>query len=65
MIERLKDFRWKGNIRELRNVVDRLMLMSASNVITLNDLSEFLPTSAGEIKTESKDLDVSRRNWKL
>ena len=59
VIERLKDFRWKGNIRELRNVVDRLMLMSASNVITLNDLSEFLPTSAGEIKTESKDLDVS------
>jgi two-component system nitrogen regulation response regulator NtrX len=59
VIERLKDFRWKGNIRELRNVVDRLLLMSASNVITLNDLSEFLPTAAGEIKTETKDLDVS------
>jgi two-component system, NtrC family, nitrogen regulation response regulator NtrX len=59
VVERLKDFRWKGNIRELRNVVDRLMLMSASNVITLNDLSEFLPTAAGEIKTEGKDLDVS------
>ena len=50
VVERLKDFRWKGNIRELRNVVDRLLLMSPSNVITLNDLTEFLPAAAGEIK---------------
>jgi two-component system nitrogen regulation response regulator NtrX len=58
VIERFKEFRWKGNIRELRNTVERLILMSPSNEITLQDLTEVSPTGI-EGKTEGKDLDLS------
>jgi two-component system nitrogen regulation response regulator NtrX len=58
VIERFKEFRWKGNIRELRNTVDRLILMSSSNEITLQDLAEISPAGM-ETKTEGKDLDLS------
>jgi len=36
-IEELKLFQWNGNIRELRNVVERLMILS-NNVITADDV---------------------------
>ena len=35
---RLRDWQWPGNIRELRNVVERMVLRCRSGVITRNDL---------------------------
>jgi two-component system nitrogen regulation response regulator NtrX len=37
-IEALSRYRWRGNIRELRNAIERLMIMSASDVVHVEDL---------------------------
>lgn len=35
-------YRWPGNIRELENVIERLVVLSRGDEITLNDLPDFL-----------------------
>jgi DNA-binding NtrC family response regulator len=42
-VAKLKRYRWKGNVRELRNVVQRAYVMAAGDVIT----DEWLPLNAG------------------
>src|SRR5690606_18646824 len=37
-MEALTRYRWRGNIRELRNTIERLMIMSASDVVHSDDL---------------------------
>jgi len=37
-IEALQKYRWKGNIRELRNTVERFIIMTGSDVIDVGDL---------------------------
>jgi two-component system, NtrC family, nitrogen regulation response regulator NtrX len=39
-IDQLMDYPWTGNIRELRNVVERLMILG-SNPITAEDIQKF------------------------
>ena len=39
-IDQLMDYPWTGNIRELKNVVERLMILG-SNPITVNDIEQF------------------------
>ncbi len=47
-IETLQRYRWKGNIRELRNTVERLIIMTGSDTIDVADLPEIVrsPTAA-------------------
>lgn len=45
--EILKNYRWKGNIRELRNVVERIVLLESDDLITEESLS-FLSGSRDE-----------------
>ena len=37
-IQALKNYSWPGNIRELRNVIERAVLLSDQKTITINDL---------------------------
>jgi two-component system nitrogen regulation response regulator NtrX len=37
-MKRLTEYNWKGNIRELRNVVERMIILSAGDVIQENEL---------------------------
>ncbi len=37
-LEALQRYRWKGNIRELRNTVERMMIMTSADIIDLADL---------------------------
>src|ERR1041384_4907463 len=39
-MDALQRYRWKGNIRELRNTVERLIIMTAGDTIELSDLPE-------------------------
>jgi two-component system, NtrC family, nitrogen regulation response regulator NtrX len=40
-LEALKDYNWSGNIRELRNVIERLVIMSSTD-ITEQDVKKYL-----------------------
>src|ERR1700704_5874369 len=37
-LEAMQRYRWKGNIRELRNTIERLMIMSPGDVVRVEDL---------------------------
>ncbi|MEP7310077.1 MAG: sigma-54 dependent transcriptional regulator [Acidobacteriota bacterium] len=54
-LDALQRYRWKGNIRELRNTVERLMIMSAGETIDVADLPESvrMPQSAGPAWSKS------------
>ncbi len=47
-IEAMKAYRWPGNIRELENVVERMVLFASSNTVTLDELPEALHRSDRE-----------------
>ena len=42
----LQRYRWKGNIRELRNTVERLIIMTGGDAIDIADLPEMMRSSA-------------------
>jgi two-component system NtrC family response regulator len=44
--KRLTAYRWPGNVRQIENVLERLLVLSPSNVITEVDLPEELPQAA-------------------
>jgi DNA-binding NtrC family response regulator len=39
-LKKLKDYEWPGNIRELENMIERIAILTNSEVITLSDLPE-------------------------
>src|SRR5712671_655384 len=45
-LEALSRYRWKGNIRELRNTVERLNIMTSGDVIDVADLPESVRSPA-------------------
>ena len=40
-LNRLKEFEWSGNVRELRNTVERLLILASGNRITADDVSAY------------------------
>ncbi|MFE1243414.1 sigma-54 interaction domain-containing protein [Fictibacillus sp. NPDC058756] len=64
----LQDYHWPGNIRELRNVLERIVLLQQGSVITAKDASFYYPklrkkrtqttasSSIATIKENEKDL---------
>jgi two-component system nitrogen regulation response regulator NtrX len=46
-LDALQRYRWKGNIRELRNTVERLIIMTAGDTIDVADLPDVLRSSGG------------------
>ncbi len=53
-LEALQRYRWKGNIRELRNTVERLIIMTGADTIDVADLPDVVrsPTSGGGAATK-------------
>ena len=51
----LMDNGWPGNARELRNVIERAMVVAKGNIITESDVS--LPYAAGSANHRSKSLE--------
>src|SRR5438034_5057291 len=45
-LEALQRYRWKGNIRELRNTVERMNIMTSGDTIDLPDLPETVRSPA-------------------
>jgi two-component system nitrogen regulation response regulator NtrX len=60
-LEVLQRHRWKGNIRELRNTVERLMIMTAGDNIDVADLADILRSPVSAARTGgSTDADGPR-----
>ncbi|HZP47944.1 MAG TPA: sigma-54 dependent transcriptional regulator [Vicinamibacterales bacterium] len=62
-IEALQRYRWKGNIRELRNTVERLIIMTGGETIDVPDLPEIVrsPAAAGPAAAKPLgDADAAR-----
>jgi len=57
----LMEYNWPGNIRELKNVIERLVIMTPGNVIDKGDI----PAPIGEgLKAEEKDLLLEHSSLK-
>jgi two-component system, NtrC family, nitrogen regulation response regulator NtrX len=60
-MDAVRSYRWRGNIRELRNTIERLMIMTPADVIRPADLpaeilnSEPVPARAVSIESEGSD----------
>ncbi|OGU11978.1 MAG: sigma-54-dependent Fis family transcriptional regulator [Ignavibacteria bacterium GWB2_35_12] len=52
-IDIINNYQWKGNVRELRNVIERIILLESGDLITRESLS-FLKTSPGQAGTPIK-----------
>ncbi|MBS3945106.1 MAG: sigma-54-dependent Fis family transcriptional regulator [Melioribacter sp.] len=48
-IKALQGFSWKGNIRELRNFVERIVIMVNSNTIGEKEINSYLPASTSAV----------------
>jgi two-component system nitrogen regulation response regulator NtrX len=47
-MKRLAAYSWPGNIRELRNVLERLLIMTEGDTLDLADVEEVLPSESDE-----------------
>jgi two-component system nitrogen regulation response regulator NtrX len=62
--DRLSHYAWPGNIRELRNLVERLMIMTPTPGITVSDLPTFMRTEAASTPAPwPKSLKEARRQF--
>jgi two-component system nitrogen regulation response regulator NtrX len=57
-LEALQRYRWKGNIRELQNTVERVIIMTGSDTIDVSDLPENVqsPPAAGGAASKSAEV---------
>jgi len=47
-ISLLTELHWSGNIRELKNIIERIIIMIPKNEITANDISALLPNTVSK-----------------
>src|SRR5204863_3063001 len=61
-LDALQRYRWKGNIRELRNTVERLIIMTGGDTIDLPDLPETLrsPSAGGPGASRASEADAAK-----
>ena len=47
-VERLTQYSWPGNIRELRNLIERILIMTDCDIVGAGEVEEALPENADE-----------------
>ncbi len=72
----LMQYRWPGNIRELKNVVERSVVLAKEDIITLNEIGPCVghisrdPAAAGDLSLESMERShvaavLKQNNWNI
>jgi two-component system NtrC family response regulator len=56
LLPRFQEYRWPGNIRELENVIERIVVLTRGEEITLADLPDFLRREKPAIDTLQLEL---------
>ncbi len=56
VLEAFKNYSWPGNIRELQNVLERLVILSSHREIRLEDLPDSLIHPKKQIRSDSKEM---------
>jgi two-component system, NtrC family, nitrogen regulation response regulator NtrX len=77
-VRRLQSRHWPGNIRELRNAVERVLILASGKKVTAGDIDHLLPSGAGangespsledyKLEAEKKfiELQLRRHDWNL
>jgi two-component system NtrC family response regulator len=60
LIRKLKEYRWPGNIRELENLIERMVILRKSNYLTVDDLPDDFDAPAAKTKSAEKETsDIS------
>jgi two-component system, NtrC family, response regulator AtoC len=54
----LLNYHWKGNIRELRNVIERIVLLEADTIVTKESLNFLRPAATSEVTDEGKAIQL-------
>ena len=62
VIARLKSYRWKGNVRELENIIERVVLLCDSEVIDVEHLPEEVSADSkpDKITVPSTGIDIEQ-----
>jgi len=55
-MERLTKYVWKGNVRELRNTVERLLIMSSGKLVTVDDLPEGIRNASATVIPDHREM---------
>jgi two-component system nitrogen regulation response regulator NtrX len=69
-LDYLQKARWKGNVRELRNTVERLLIMTPGDTIDVNDLKEVVrvdgprPAAGGAAEAADREKPGTLREFK-
>ena len=61
-VKALESYTWPGNIRELKNLVERSVYLSDSSLIDKIDFNPFRLKSSQESATESENAEMTTRN---
>ena len=64
-IQVLRDYHWFGNVRELQNIIQRLVIMSEEQVIDVPDLPSFMRFSALKEKGIKRTLEEIENEYIL
>lgn len=69
-MERLKQYSWPGNIREMRNVIERAMIVSDGRILTLElpNIGKSMPSTSSSLQDVERDhiLDVlEKTGWRI
>lgn len=59
----LISFEWKGQVRELENIIERAVLLGEDEFITLDDLPSSVQQAEGKIEFDSTSLDEAVKSF--